>query len=256
MSCPGERPASSPRRTARIAVRSACSSGWPVPRSVAIDIAPITSAARTGVPASAGRSAERRWPLDGITSILRCAVLELLADRGPLAAAHRESCRKPDYKAALNRLGRCARRTALNEIPVPRPPIRGRSYIGPGSVVRTGLAATGRWRGRRRTASPSSAIPVLRGLLHVLVGFDRPEALDDLEGAGPHLGDVHVHSHVMLAGDHLSRATRALVDLRVVERRDNGRLVQRAGLRDGGLPELEAAVDARGPASGAELGAF
>ena len=41
-------PASSPRRTASTAVRSACSSGCPVPRSVASESAPISSAARIG----------------------------------------------------------------------------------------------------------------------------------------------------------------------------------------------------------------
>ena len=40
--------ASSPRRTASTAVRSACSRGCPVPRSVASDKAPTTSAARIG----------------------------------------------------------------------------------------------------------------------------------------------------------------------------------------------------------------
>src|ERR1051326_2918510 len=60
----------------------------------------------------------------------------------------------------------------------------------------------------------------------------------------------------MLAGHHLGWAAWALGDLRVVERRDDGRLVERAGLCDGVLPELEAAVHARGAASGAALGAF
>ena len=43
-----EAPASSPRRTASTAVRNACSSGCPVPRSVASERAPTTSAARIG----------------------------------------------------------------------------------------------------------------------------------------------------------------------------------------------------------------
>src|SRR5271165_4440177 len=89
----------------------------------------------------------------------------------------------------------------------------------------------------------------------MLVGVYRPEALDDVEGAAAYLSDVDVHPHVVLAGHHLRRAARAVSDLRVVERRDDGSLVERAGFGDGGLPELDAAVDARAPASGAELGA-
>ena len=56
-------PASSPRRTASTAVRKACSSGCPVPRSVASENAPTTSAARIGcsspdtAAAAPGRSA-------------------------------------------------------------------------------------------------------------------------------------------------------------------------------------------------------
>ena len=54
------------------------------------------------------------------------------------------------------------------------------------------------------------------------------------------LGDVHVHPHVVLAGHHLGRTARALRDARVVERLDDVVGVERAGLVDGRLPELEA----------------
>ena len=60
---------------------------------------------------------------------------------------------------------------------------------------------------------------------HGLVGVDDPQALDDPDRAVADLGDVHVHPHVVLAGDHLRRAAGADGDLGVVQGADHGRLV-------------------------------
>lgn len=44
-----------------------------------------------------------------------------------------------------------------------------------------------------------------------LVGVNDPQAPDDLEPAAHCLGDVHVHSDVVLTGDHFSRTTGPLL---------------------------------------------
>ena len=46
--------------------------------------------------------------------------------------------------------------------------------------------------------------------------IDDPQALDNLEITVVCLGNVHVHSNVMLTGHHFSRTTRPLGDLCVV----------------------------------------
>src|SRR6478752_6930651 len=50
-----------------------------------------------------------------------------------------------------------------------------------------------------------------------LLGIDRAQLLDDPEPAVRDLGDVHVHTHVVLAGNDRRGASRAFVDVRVVE---------------------------------------
>ena len=57
--------------------------------------------------------------------------------------------------------------------------------------------------------------------LYALLRIDEPEVLDDLEFAILCLGDVHVHSNVMLTRHHFSRAARPLRDLCVVQCSDN-----------------------------------
>ena len=86
-----------------------------------------------------------------------------------------------------------------------------------------------------------------------LLRVDGPEGLDDLEAAVARLADVHVHAHVVLAGHHRRGPARALGDPRVVERGDHVVLGERAGLRHGGGPEAQPAVQARAPAAAGEL---
>src|SRR3954451_14247643 len=100
-----------------------------------------------------------------------------------------------------------------------------------------------------QAASFSTARLPLRHCRYLLVGIDRPKALDDFERAALHLCDVHVQAYVMLAGDHLGRPARALGDFRVVKRRDHGGLVEGPGLCNCSLPELEPAVHTRAPGS-------
>src|SRR5690242_2213909 len=69
------------------------------------------------------------------------------------------------------------------------------------------------WRGRISVS--------LLYALYALLRIDDPEVLDDLEFAILCLGDVHVHSNVMLTRHHLSRAARPLRDLCVVQSPDN-----------------------------------
>ena len=57
----------------------------------------------------------------------------------------------------------------------------------------------------------------------------------------------------MLAGHHFGRTARPFGDPRVVERRDDRVLLQRAGLLDGRLPEPQPAVQPRTRAAGGEL---
>ena len=55
--------------------------------------------------------------------------------------------------------------------------------------------------------------PVLTDLpntLHALLWINDPQALDNLEVTVLRLGNVHVHSNVMLTGHHFSWTTRAL----------------------------------------------
>ena len=81
-------PASSPRRTARPAVRSACSSGWPVPRSVASDSALTTSA--HGLPLARRRHCCNRY------AVVRRHPVTLLCARFrsnlQVSVAWRQSC--------------------------------------------------------------------------------------------------------------------------------------------------------------------
>ena len=59
---------------------------------------------------------------------------------------------------------------------------------------------------------------------------------------------------MVLAGNHRRRPARAFGDLGVVERGDDVRLVERAGLGDGRGPEAEPAVEAGAAAAARELG--
>jgi len=51
---------------------------------------------------------------------------------------------------------------------------------------------------------------------NALVWINGPQALDNLEITVVRLGNVHVHSNVMLTGHHFSWTTRPLSDLCVV----------------------------------------
>jgi hypothetical protein len=89
--------------------------------------------------------------------------------------------------------------------------------------------------------------PVLTDLpnaLHAFLWIDRPQTLDNLEVTVPSLGNVHVHSHVMLTGYHVSRTTRACSDLCVVQCPDDIFLLQRTRLFHRSLPKLQASVQA------------
>ena len=81
----------------------------------------------------------------------------------------------------------------------------------------------------------------------------RPEVLDDFEPAAAGLADVHAHPHVVLPGHHGRGAAGTLGDLRVIQRGDHVVLRQRPGFLDGGRPQLQAAIEARGPAAAGEL---
>src|SRR4051812_15640151 len=85
-----------------------------------------------------------------------------------------------------------------------------------------------------------------------LLRVDVTEVLHHLER--PTLGprDVHVHAYVMLAGHHLGGATGALCDPGMVQGQDDVVLVQRAGLVDGCLPELQAPIHPRTRTAGGE----
>src|SRR3954453_6190189 len=83
--------------------------------------------------------------------------------------------------------------------------------------------------------------------------LDDAEALDDVERPVVRLGDVHVQAQVVLARHHLRRTAGTVRDGGVVERLDHGVLVEGAGLVDGVLPELQAAVHARACAARCEL---
>ena len=93
---------------------------------------------------------------------------------------------------------------------------------------------------------PADQIPSRRGVQPIgtshSFGSMWPRFFDHLERAALGLGDVHVHPHVVLARHHLGRAPGALRDAGVVERRDDVVLVQRPGLVDRRLPELERPV--------------
>ena len=56
------------------------------------------------------------------------------------------------------------------------------------------------------------------------------KVLDNLERTVLRSRDVHIHAHVVLAGHHLSGASRTLWDAGVVEGRDDVVLLERAGL--------------------------
>ena len=71
---------------------------------------------------------------------------------------------------------------------------------------------------------------------------DVTQVLHHLERAALGAGDVHVHPHVVLTGHHLGGASRALRDPGVVQCRDDVGLVERPGLVDRRLPELERPV--------------
>ena len=75
-----------------------------------------------------------------------------------------------------------------------------------------------------------------------LVGLDDAQVLDNFENAVAGLGDVQVHPGVMLTGHHGSRTTRPRSNLCVVERLDDGFLIQRACLFHRSLPELESST--------------
>src|SRR5258705_6628826 len=62
---------------------------------------------------------------------------------------------------------------------------------------------------------------------------DDAEALHDPELTALGLGDVHVHSNVMLTGHHFGRTTWTLGDLGVVERLDDIVLLERPRLFHG-----------------------
>ena len=57
--------------------------------------------------------------------------------------------------------------------------------------------------------------------LHALLWINDPQALDNLESTVVCLGNVHVHSDVMLTGHHFSWTTRPLGDLCVVQGLDD-----------------------------------
>ena len=88
-----------------------------------------------------------------------------------------------------------------------------------------------------------------------LVRVDVAEVLQNLERAALGAGDVHVHPHVALAGDHLRGASRTLGDPSMVERGDHIVLVERAGFGDGDLPKLESPVGTSACAPRREHGA-
>ena len=78
--------------------------------------------------------------------------------------------------------------------------------------------------------------------LHALLWINDPQALDNLEFTVLRLGNVDVHSNVMLTGHHFSWTTRPLSDLRMVECLDDIFLLERACLFHSSLPEPQTSV--------------
>ncbi len=77
-------------------------------------------------------------------------------------------------------------------------------------------APQGRWNRESRLS-----LGRLIDALYALFRIDDPEVLCDLELAILRLGYVHVHSNMMLTGNHFSRAARPLRDFCVVQCFDN-----------------------------------
>src|SRR5438270_1584871 len=105
--------------------------------------------------------------------------------------------------------------------------------------------------GARAPALCSEAIDPRRSLPDfALLRIDVAEVLHHFER--PALGpcDVHVHAHVVLAGHHLGGAAGSLCDPGVIQSPDDVALVERAGLIDGCLPELQAPIHPRTRAPG------
>ena len=80
--------------------------------------------------------------------------------------------------------------------------------------------------------------------MRALLWINDPQALDNLEIAVVGLGNVHVHSNVMLARHHFSRTARSLSDLGVVQRLDDIFLLERSSLFHCSLPEPQTPVQA------------
>ena len=96
-------------------------------------------------------------------------------------------------------------------------PLASRVYAASAGVMfgqRLGTAAALTAHINRKVIDADLALPT--HALHALLRIDDPQALDDLQITVARLGDVHVHSNMMLAGHHFRRTTRALGDLCVV----------------------------------------
>lgn len=82
----------------------------------------------------------------------------------------------------------------------------------------------------------------------LLPWIDNAQILNNLELTIPRLRDIHPVAQVMLARYHFRRTARCLFDVGVIERPDDGLLVERAGLLDRRLPELQGLVMTRATA--------
>src|SRR4051812_26739166 len=102
-------------------------------------------------------------------------------------------------------------------------------------------------------ASDSPRHRALPGRQHALIRIDGAEALDDAKTAAGGLGDVHVHSNVVLARHHCGAAAGSFGDLCVIERRDHVFLPKRTGFFHRRFPELDAAIKPRAAAASGEL---
>src|SRR5262245_29172666 len=78
--------------------------------------------------------------------------------------------------------------------------------------------------------------------LGALLWIDSAQLLDDFEMTVPGLGYVHVHSNVMLTGNHFGATTWPLCYPGMVQCFDNLFLLQRTGLSHSSFPEFKTSI--------------
>jgi len=82
--------------------------------------------------------------------------------------------------------------------------------------------------------------------------IDDAQIFDDPEFAPTRLANIHVHPRVMLARHHFGRTTWTLRDPGVIERFDDGGLIEGARFSHGCFPKLHPAIKPRAGAPGSE----